>query len=252
MTPSCPHCGLVTLAPCETERMSLDCPHAPGARFTTGPLKGLKKWHYPVITADPPWSFLVRSDKGKDRSAENHYDVMDLDAIKALPVRDLAARDAILLMWVTDTHLQMGFDVLDAWGFTFKTVGFYWAKQNRKSPQQEPDHEPPAPGDDFLGMGFWTRANPEQCLLATRGKPKRLDAGVRKLIVAPVREHSRKPDQFFERTERLAAGPYAELFSRESRPGWDHMGNETGKFDPRPPVLPAPPVLIEPAWSHVI
>ena len=82
-----------------------------------------------------------------------------------------------------------------------------------------------------VGMGYWTRANTEPCLLATRGKPKRLNADVRQGIIAPRREHSRKPDGIHERIERLVAGPYLELFARQSRPGWTTWGNETTKFD---------------------
>lgn len=216
--------------------MSNDCPHGPGALFRDGPLKGLRKWSYKVLYADPPWQYVTYSDKGQDRGAVQHYDVMTLDEIKAMPVKDLVERDAVLFMWVTDTHLRQAFEVLDAWGFEYKTVAFYWVKQKKSSPQQEDDSEPPAEGDDFFGMGKWTRANPEQCLLATRGKPKRLSGAVRKLLTAPVREHSRKPDQTYGRIEKLVEGPYAELFSRTTAPGWDCAGNEVGKFNPLDPI----------------
>ena len=83
----------------------------------------------------------------------------------------------------------------------------------------------------FTGLGYWTRANPEQCLLATRGKPGRLAKDVRRLVVAPRREHSRKPDQIRELIERLVQGPYLELFARETKPGWDCWGNQVGIFD---------------------
>ena len=177
---------------------------------------------YHVIYADPPWSFATYSKKGKGRSPDAHYDVMDLAGIKALPVARWAADDAILLMWATDPLLDRAFEVVEAWGFTFKTVGFYWAKLNKNSP------------GFFTGMGFWTRANPEQCLLATRGKPKRKAADVPRLVVSPRREHSRKPDEMYERIERLAEGPYLEMFARGSRPGWDSWGSQAGLFDEGP------------------
>ena len=82
-----------------------------------------------------------------------------------------------------------------------------------------------------MGTGYYTRANPELCLLFTRGNPKRISSAVRKLIIAPRREHSRKPDETRERIERLVAGPYCELFARASAPGWDSWGLEAGKFD---------------------
>lgn len=200
-----------------------------------GPLQGLRRGHYGAIYADVPWSFLVRSDKGKGRSPERHYDVMDLDAIKALPVAEIAAKDSVLFFWVIDTHLKMALDVIEAWGFEYKTRAFVWAKLNERY-HDYPAAEQLAHLDRpwKMGNGFWTRANPEDCWLATRGSPKRLSAGVRRLLVSPLREHSRKPDEAKDRIEALVPGPYVELFSRSSRPGWDAMGNETGKFDPMP------------------
>jgi N6-adenosine-specific RNA methylase IME4 len=82
-----------------------------------------------------------------------------------------------------------------------------------------------------MGMGYWTRANTEPCLLATRGKPKRLNADVRQAIIEPGREHSRKPDCVHERIERLVAGPYLELFARQERRGWTVWGNDTRRFN---------------------
>lgn len=201
--------------------------------ITEGPFEGLRRNGYRAILADVPWSFLVRSDKGKDRSPERHYETMTLDDIKALPVRDLVHKDgAVLHFWVIDTHVEMALDVLKAWGFTYKTVGFYWAKTNKD-------------GSFFTGMGFWTRANPEHAyeayfgeteqeversFLATVGSPKRTGRDVRRLIVAPRREHSRKPDEIHDRIECLTDGPYLELFAREHRPGWSTWGLEREKF----------------------
>ena len=119
--------------------------------------------------------------------------------------------------------------VIRSWGFTYKTVGFYWAKLNRGRGGMMIDQR-----DFFTGMGFWTRANPEPCLLATRGKPKRRSGGVRKLVIAPRREHSRKPDEVHERIEQLCDGPYLELFARQTRPGWDAWGMQSGLFDDGP------------------
>lgn len=164
--------------------------------------------------ADPPWRFKVWSKKGAGRSAEQHYPVMDLPAIKALPVKDVAAKDCALFLWVIDSMLPQGMEVMDAWGFKFKTVAFTWAKRNRARPGW------------FTGMGYWTRANPEMCLLGTRGHPKRLDKGVPQLIVAQRQAHSVKPDEAALRIQRLVAGPYLELFARRPRQGWTVWGNE--------------------------
>ncbi|MCB2055859.1 MAG: DNA methyltransferase [Geminicoccaceae bacterium] len=181
---------------------------------------------YRVIYADPPWTFRTYSRKGKGRSPEAHYDCMTLDDIKALPVADWAASDALLLMWATDPLLERALEVVRAWGFTYKTVGFYWAKLNKG---REPHLVSEA--DFFTGMGFWTRANPEPCLLATRGRPGRRSGAVRKLVVAPRREHSRKPDEVRARIEALADGPYLEMFARDGRRGWDVWGGQAGLFD---------------------
>ena len=133
-------------------------------------------------------------------------------------------RTVVLLLWITDPLLDKAMDVIRAWGFTYKTVGFYWAKLNKSPPPLYNDR------DFFTGLGFWTRANPELCLLATRGHPQRRSRSVRKLIVSPRREHSRKPDEAYERIEALCEGPYLEIFARARRPGWDGWGNQSDGF----------------------
>ncbi len=174
---------------------------------------------YRVVYADPPWRFATWSARGKGRSPEAWYDCLDLPAIKALPVAEWAAEDAVLFLWATDPLLDRALEVVRAWGFTYKTVGFYWVKLN------------PSGRGFHKGLGFWTRANPEPCLLATRGRPGRLARDVEKLVVATRREHSRKPEEVAARIERLVAGPYLELFARASRPGWDAWGLEAGRLD---------------------
>jgi N6-adenosine-specific RNA methylase IME4 len=163
--------------------------------------------HYGVICADPPWPFATYSHKGKGRSAEAHYDCMGLDEIKAMPVAGWAAGDCALFLWATDPLLPRAFEVIAAWGFVYKTVAFTWAKTTKD-------------GTGFpIGCGFWTRANPELCLLATRGRPQRISRSVRQLILAPRRAHPQKPDEVYERIESLVPGPYLELFARKRRPG---------------------------------
>ena len=174
---------------------------------------------YNVIYADTPWTFKTYSDKGKDRSPENHYNVMSLKDICNLPISKIANDDSVLLMWVVDPLLDKAFEVINAWGFKYKTVGFTWAKTNKKSI------------GFFTGLGYWTRGNPEMCLLATKGKPKRLSKSVPKLVVEQRREHSRKPDIMYNHIENLLEGPYIELFARTQRSGWDSWGNEVDKFN---------------------
>jgi len=173
---------------------------------------------YSVIYADPPWSFKTYSDKGKDRSPEKHYNVMNFKDICNLPVNNIANDNSVLLMWVIDPMLDKAFEVINAWGFKYKTVAFTWAKTNKKSE------------GFFTGLGYWTRGNPEMCLLATKGKPKRLSKSVPRLVVEKRREHSRKPDIMYNYIENLLEGPYIELFARTQRSGWDSWGNQTDKF----------------------
>jgi N6-adenosine-specific RNA methylase IME4 len=184
---------------------------------------------YGVIYADPPWFFKNYSAKGEGRNAISHYPCMSPKELAALPVPDLAAKDSILLLWAVDPLLPVALEIIKAWGFEFKTVGFYWAKINRSA-----DSGQLSETDFFTGLGYWTRANVEQCLLATRGHPTRMAKDVRRLLISPRREHSRKPDEIYGRIERLARGPYLELFARQSWLGWDQLGAETGLFDHGP------------------
>ncbi|MBO6333634.1 MAG: MT-A70 family methyltransferase [Coprococcus phoceensis] len=170
---------------------------------------------YNIIYADPPWTYRVYSSKGNGRSAASHYPVMELEAIKALPVEQLAEKDCTLFLWVTFPNLRESFEVIESWGFTFKTVAFVWIKRNRKSDSL------------FWGMGYWTRANAEICLLATKGAPKRQSAGVHQVILSHIEEHSKKPAEARERiVELLGDLPRIELFARQKSPGWDVWGNE--------------------------
>ena len=164
---------------------------------------------YSAIYADPPWSFRTWSTKGTGRSALSHYDCLDFPALAALPVAQLAAPDCVLFLWATDPFLPRALELIRAWGFEYKTVGFYWVKLNAA-----PKHD----SDYFTGLGYWTRANPELCLLATRGKPARLAKDVRRLVVEPRREHSRKPDCVREPDRKACPRPiHRALCSRDRK-----------------------------------
>lgn len=145
---------------------------------------------YDVIYADPPWSYRDKALAG-DRGAGCKYDVMSLEDIKKLPVKDLAEEDCALFMWVTMPFLEEAFAVMRAWGFEYKTCAFTWVKQNKKADTL------------FWGMGNWTRANAELCLLGVRGKPKRKDAGVHSVIISHIEEHSKKPSEIRDRICKL-------------------------------------------------
>lgn len=200
------------------------------------PLGGLPRRHFAAILADPPWHFRVRSTRNRDqwssrRDAEKFYDVMSVDDVAALPVHTLAADSAHLFLWTTGPHLPQAFRVMTAWGFAYSGSAFVWIKTKRSIAAGTPVAE----SDLHVGLGFTTRKNAEFCLLGRRGSPKRLAADVREVILSPVREHSRKPDEAAARIERYCAGPYLELFARERRPGWEAWGNQVGHFQPERP-----------------
>jgi N6-adenosine-specific RNA methylase IME4 len=175
-----------------------------------------------IIYADPPWSYKVYSDKGKGRSAESHYNTMNHEDIYNLDVANLAAKDCILFLWVTFPNLITGIETIKRWGFTYKTLGFCWVKRNKKSPSW------------FWGLGFWTRANPEICIIATRGNPKRLSKSVHSIVDTPIEEHSKKPDIVRERIVELCGDlPRVELFARQEYEGWICLGNEIDGLDIR-------------------
>ena len=178
-----------------------------------------------AILADPPWAFETFAGPAVPTQGDQPYKTMSNEAIAALPVRDLAARNCVLFLWVTWPCLLAGIDTIRAWGFSYKTCAFCWVKAD--GAQMQMFEEFPVQ----IGTGYWTRANSEVCLLATRGKPKRLYADVRQAIIEPRRQHSRKPDCVHLRIERLCTGPYLELFARERRAGWASWGNEVDKFN---------------------
>ena len=173
---------------------------------------------YRVLLCDPPWKFKVFSKKGLGKSAENHYQTMDyadiVELVDSVPVE----ANSVLFLWVTDPMLERGLDLINDMGFTYKTVAFTWVKKTKH-------------GKDHMGTGYYTRANPEMCLLATKGKPlPRKSKSVRQLMVSEIREHSRKPDETYARIEALFDGPYLEIFARSRRDGWASIGNEVEKF----------------------
>lgn len=173
---------------------------------------------FACILADPPWAFVTYSgDRVPQRAPDQHYDTMTEAELVALPVVDVAADNALMVMWVLDTHVDQAMRIGAAWGFTYKTMGMIWHKM---SPGGLP----------YIGLGHWFRSGGEISLLFTRGNPKRLHQGVRQFIHGPVREHSRKPEATWQRMEALVAGPRLELFGRQQRRGWTVVGDQVDKF----------------------
>ena len=196
---------------------------------------------YDVILADPPWAYEVwNKDTGSGRSAESHYPTMSLDDICALPIASLAADNCALFMWAVWPSIFDAQKVIEAWGFKYKTLAFEWFKMNTSGKGWH------------VGMGYYTRANPEPCLLAVRGSMPVAVHDERNTLttytdqmfglpmVEKVKEHSRKPEEQYRKIEALYPNMrYLELFARRQRPGWDVFGNQV-KGSIRLPTKRAP------------
>jgi N6-adenosine-specific RNA methylase IME4 len=174
---------------------------------------------YQIIYADPPWSYKVWSGKGK--TAANHYNLMNVKDICNLPIKDIADTNCTLFLWITAPCLPDAFKVIEAWGFIYKTIGFTWVKRNKKNRSW------------FWGLGYWTRANAELCLIATKGSPKRIASNVHQIVESSIGSHSRKPPEVRERIVKLMGDvTRIELFARDrdelfnEYDGWDLWGNE--------------------------
>jgi len=159
---------------------------------------------FQVIVADPPW----RYESGNSLP----YPTMDIEEIKAMPVAEISDENAILWLWTTNAHLRFAFDVVEAWGFEYKTI-LTWVK-------------------DRMGTGEWLRGQTEHCMLAVRGKPVFLNGNHATALEAARREHSRKPEEFYALVEATSPGGKLELFCRQERQGWRAFGNNTDKFLP--------------------
>jgi N6-adenosine-specific RNA methylase IME4 len=172
---------------------------------------------YNIIYADPPWGFKNYNNEKTSSNADHHYPCMPIEDIKKIPVKDIADSDCVLLLWCTDPLLNKQIEIINAWGFTYKTVGFYWIKENKDKTNNQ----------FFKGMGYWTRCNPEICLLATKGKPKRINSNINKLVFAERGKHSKKPNIIRDKIVDLCGDlPRIELFARNKTEGWDVWGNE--------------------------
>jgi len=168
---------------------------------------------YNIIYADPPWQYR---DKSLNRGgAERHYTTMDEKDIANLNIKDITDENCILFIWTTFPKLFDTEKIIKEWGFTYKTLGFVWIKKNKKSLT------------NFWGMGSWTRSNPEICLIAIKGNPKRISASVHSVIESPIEKHSKKPDIVKDKIIELVGDlPRIELFARQTTDGWDVWGNE--------------------------
>jgi N6-adenosine-specific RNA methylase IME4 len=190
---------------------------------------GIPRGHYSVVYADPPWSFSTRGKRGKgDRNPDVHYPTMKLSDIKAIPVKEIGAKDSSLFLWTSGPWLKQAFEVIDAWGYKFSTYAFVWIKLRPGRGTQHFMLE----SDMAAGLGYHTMANMEIVLLGRRGHPPRVGRGIRQLVFAERREHSRKPEIVRDRIGKLMGDvTRIEMFARESHfEGWDSFGSEPAKF----------------------
>jgi N6-adenosine-specific RNA methylase IME4 len=169
---------------------------------------------YQIIYADPAWDYEFGATSS--RFIRNKYATMSKEAICELPIKELASDNSALFLWVTYPKLDWAFDVIKAWGFTYKTAAFTWVKTNENSMGL------------FWGMGYYTRSNPELCLLATKGEPlERKCHDIHSVVISPVLDHSHKPAIIREFIVQLFGDlPRIELFARRKVDGWDCWGNE--------------------------
>lgn len=174
---------------------------------------------FQTVLADPPWRFANRTGKvAPEHRRLDRYSTMDLDAIKALPVGDVTAKNAHLYLWVPNALLLEGIEVLHAWGFRYVS-NVVWAKRRKDG------------GPDGRGVGFYFRNVTEPILFGVKGTMRTLAPARSQvnMIETRKREHSRKPDEQYEFIERCSPGPYLEMFARHARKGWTSWGDESGE-----------------------
>jgi N6-adenosine-specific RNA methylase IME4 len=190
------------------------------------PFNELRPLSADLIVADPPWDFALYSAKGEAKSEKRHYRTMPLAAIKALPIGHLARGDCLLLLWGRLCMLPEAIETVGAWGFTYRSA-LVWQKVTRL-------------GRPSIGTGYRVRSMAEIVLVATVGAPRHKPFPG--LFPGERREHSRKPDSFYELVDKCAPDLVwrLDLFSRQTRPGWQAWGDESTKFD----AVPAPALEI--------
>lgn len=184
-------------------------------------IEQVPQFKYGLIMADNPWKFVVRSQKGAERTPDAHYSTMTIDQVKKLPVGSLAAPECWLWLWVPGCFVNIGAEVMEAWGFTFVTSGFWFKNQIK------------APTKGRMGLGYVLRECGEPYMIGRIGKPKVIDRGIPSAFAEHKRAHSQKPEQAYQHCERMVAAdtPKLDLFSRQERPNWDCMGDEYDKFE---------------------
>lgn len=170
-----------------------------------------------MLVIDPPWGFDLYSDEGIEKSAQAHYDLMTDEQILGLPVGQLASMNCLLYLWATAPKLPFAIDCVKAWGFEYKSY-MVWRKTTVR-------------GKVRVGTGYRVRSTGEMVVVGTLGNPKQSYVP-HTVFDGVARQHSRKPDEFYTLCDRVMPhARRADVFTRESRPGWHGFGNEATKFD---------------------
>lgn len=170
---------------------------------------------YNIIYVDPPWKYNKQNTKAS-RTVNLKYNTMETKDMYNFPINKISSESSACFMWATYPKLKESIELLEKWGFIYKTVAFTWVKKNKNN------------NDYFIGMGYYTRSNAEICLLGIKGKPlKRISHSVRQILDSKIEEHSKKPDEVRDRIVELFGDlPRIELFARQICEGWDCWGNE--------------------------
>lgn len=167
---------------------------------------------YKIIYADPPWSY--KNEGNIQATATSHYNTMSQKDIENLPIHKISDDNSILFLWATFPKIQEALNVIKAWGFEYKTVGFNWIKKNKC-------------GSNFFGVGWYTKSNAEVCLIGVKGKPPKISNKISSIIETVREKHSKKPDIVRDKIVEFCGNiPRIELFAREKTKGWDCIGNE--------------------------
>lgn len=199
---------------------NLDMPAPPGDGYRVG-------------AVDFPWHFEQRgatTDETTSRSPQRHYPTMSLDHILKLPIPQVFAKDALLFLWTTGPLIATGAHVkiFEAYGFEPSATAFVWIKLRKKFDHTLLQRTPLTERDLHCATAYTTLQNAEFCILGRRGNGvPRQDRTIRQVLIENVREHSRKPEAFYERVNWYAEGfgPFVDIFGGRPRPGWDYWGH---------------------------
>ncbi|MRI59098.1 MAG: S-adenosylmethionine-binding protein [Epsilonproteobacteria bacterium] len=187
-------------------------------------LRQIGSHRFHTVLADPPWQFRNRLGKmAPEYRYCTRYPTLSLEEIKSIPVYEVVEEPAHLYLWVPNALLKEGLEVMEAWGFTYKT-NLIWYKVRKDG------------GPDRRGVGFYFRNVTEMILFGVRGKNARTLPPARtqeNIILARKREHSRKPDEQYRLIESCSPGPYLEMFARGTKDGWYGWGNEAQEYAPK-------------------